>query len=304
MPVACSGDSPVLQEEIQFHFFHGIKKAVHPVFICFFSEAGIPVFQGEFPVYGEQVHVLILRGGKPGKVVDSHYIDTDILSPGIPDPCDIFQRFPQKLLGSENLMAAAESFDLGKGMIQRFHAYRHGIGIVDNPGFGTKFFNGTGNFLKHGNHAQRPDQAAGACSISYGLVNTVFFRRMHIAFHLIKGAGYDGNHHKVRSFKRITDGIHRLVIPWGSAVRKLLHLISNHFVFTGGLPVNIIQIYASAHVIRRGQITHKPPCPSPGTSSYICDLDIFRPVVYIPHTVPPSVCCNSTSYSTILARNN
>ena len=223
-------------------------------------------------------------------MIDPHHIDTDILSLRIFDLQDVLQCLSEKLLGSENLMTAAKSLDFREGTIQRLHTYGHGIGIINNPGLRAVFFNRTCNFFKHGYHAQRPDQPPGACCIPNRLVNAVFFRSVYIAFHFVKGAGNDGNNHEIRTLQGFPYGFHRLVIPWRLAVLKFLYLISNHFISFGGFQINIIQINTSAHVIRRSQITHQPPCPSAGTAPYVGNLKILCFTVYIPHTVPPSAC--------------
>ena len=223
-------------------------------------------------------------------MIDSHHIYPDILSLRPLDALDILQRQAQKLLGSEYLMAAAKGLDFGKYAVQRLHAYRHGIGIIDDPGLRAVFPDGCGKFFKHRNRAQRPHKAPRSRGIPNGLVNTEFFRGMDIAFHFVKGARHNGNHYEIRPCQRLLHSFHRFIIPRGSAFLQVLHFVADAFISGRSFPVDIIQEYTAAHILSSCQVTHKPPCPAAGASPDIGDFNVLRSVVRIPHnTHPPNI---------------
>ena len=116
-------------------------------------------------------------------------------------------------MGAEYLMAAAEGLDLWKDMVQRLHAEGHGVGIVDDPGIGGKVTDRFCDGDKHGNSAKRANQSAGACCVADGLPDAVGLRCMDVGFHLIEGAGENGNDDEIGAGQRFLQSICCLIVP-------------------------------------------------------------------------------------------
>ena len=76
-----------------------------------------------FPVNREQIESLVGSVVKPGKVVDSKYIDVYVMSVYFACNVSFFLKYSGKnVLCAENFMTASESFNLRKYVIQHFNA--------------------------------------------------------------------------------------------------------------------------------------------------------------------------------------
>ena len=90
MPVACCCDQTIFAEQIKFHNMGTLESRVRPVFICFFVAVFLMLL-GIFPVNGKQIDSLIGSIVEPGKMVDTQYIDLNILTFHILKPHGLFQ---------------------------------------------------------------------------------------------------------------------------------------------------------------------------------------------------------------------
>ena len=79
MPVACCCDQTIFAEQIKFHNMGTLESRVRPVFICFFVAVFLMLL-GIFPVNGEQIDSFIGSIVEPGEMVDTQYIDLNILT--------------------------------------------------------------------------------------------------------------------------------------------------------------------------------------------------------------------------------
>ena len=102
-------------------------------------------------------------------------------------------------------MAAAEGLDLGEYVVQRLHAYAHGVGEVYHPRVRAYLLYFAREALVDGHGTHGAQHAAGARRIAHGLPYAVLFGRVHVAFHLFESAGEYGYDHKVGARERAPD---------------------------------------------------------------------------------------------------
>ena len=79
MSVSGCRDQTVLAEQVKFYNVCTVESGIHPVFI-YFLKAVLLMLLGIFPIHGEQVDSLIGSIVKPGEMVDTQYIDLNVLS--------------------------------------------------------------------------------------------------------------------------------------------------------------------------------------------------------------------------------
>ena len=95
------------------------------------------------------------------------------------------------------LMAASEGLDLRKNVVQCLHAQRHGIGVVDDPGFRCICFDGLCDLHIHGDCTQCSHCSSRSCSVSYGLIDSQSLRHVDIHCHFVKGSRQNRDHDKI-----------------------------------------------------------------------------------------------------------
>ena len=296
MPVPCSRNQAIAAEQIEFHPVGAGKGVVGPVSVPFFK----PFFEMSvhiLPVNGEQIHALIGSIVKPCEMIDAQHIYIDIPPVNAGYPLCFLKDPLQHLLGAEHLVAAAESLDFGKFMVQGFHAQGHGVCVIDDPGLRGKFPDGPGDLRKHGHGAQPPHHPAGTRRVSHGLINPQPFRHMHVHRHLVKGARKNGYHHKIRPCQGLPERVCRVVMPFSHCVRTGGQAVPDGFICPRRLPVNVVQADAPAHRRLQGQIRHKRPRPSPGSSPDVGNLHVLcaslqvfhlNPLLSLPSTPSPA----------------
>ena len=65
----------------------------------------------------------------------------------------------------------------------------------------------------HGDGAHGAHETARTYGIAHRLINAVSFRRVDVAFHLVKGAGQDGDDDKIRAGQGLLQRIRHSILP-------------------------------------------------------------------------------------------
>ena len=201
MPVAGGGQGTVFAEQVQLQLVaigEGVVAEGEAVIALVIALLIKTVH--ELRQQLQQVHVLILRLGDPGEMVDAAGIGVNI-PPGGLDAPQLLQHAAQQLLGVEDLMAAAEGLDAGEHIVEGLDADAHGVGEVQHPGIGADVPNLPGELLVNGHGPHGPQHAAGTGGVAHGLVYAVLLRGVDIAAHLPEGAGEDGDDDEIRAQK-------------------------------------------------------------------------------------------------------
>ena len=106
---------------------------------------------------------------------------------------------------------------------------------------------------------------------------------MDVCFHLVKGAGENGNHHEVRSRQRLGQAVADPVAPVAQSLGPGVHPAADDPVGLGGLPVDVIEGHLAAQGGLNGQIRHKVPGPAPGASADVGQPQVQGLSVFISH---------------------
>ena len=212
MAVARGGNAAIAQEQIKFNAVGAGKGTVHPIRVAVLITGFIVLFD-KFAVNGEEVHAFVSSLIEPSKVVNALDVDLDILAGNIFQAQFLIQNVGQQRLGAEHLVAAAERLDLGEHMVQGTHAEGHRVGVVDDPGIGTVITDRFSDGDIHGDGAHGAHETACTYGIAHRLIDAVSFRRVDVAFHLVKGAGQDGDDDKIRAGQGLLQRIRHSILP-------------------------------------------------------------------------------------------
>lgn len=145
---------------------------------------------------------------------------------------------------------------------------------------------GAADHLIHGHGAQRTDQAARPDGVAHALVNAVFFRGVHVVFHLVEGAGQDGQHHEIGAGQRFFQGVHRLELPAVLVLFPGEQLVADDLVGFCGVEVNVVQINFTADALFQREVAHQAPGPAAGAAADVCDMNSVRLIVAYFHHKP------------------
>ena len=110
---------------------------------------------------------------------------------------------------------------------------------------------------------------------------------MDVRLHFVKGAGQDGDDHKVRAGQRFLQGIADLIGPAGRRVRMGADFFTDDPVPLRGFPVDIVQAYGATDFAVQGKILHKAPGPSAGTAADIGNRKFVNILNCLTHKMPP-----------------
>ena len=171
-------------------------------------------------------------------------------------------------------MAASESFDLRKYMIQCFHTKAHRIGVVDDPCIRRMIADRLGDLHIHRDRTERTHDPARSCGVSDRLVNTETFRHMYVHSHFVKCSRQDRKDDKIRAIQRRLNTVVRFVLPFSDSIFSCRHLISDDLVRFRRLFINVVQADRSSHIRLQRKVCHKSPRPTARSSSDIRDLHI------------------------------
>ena len=171
-------------------------------------------------------------------MINAYRVDLDFMAVYLLYPEGFLHHPGKEFLSAENLMTAAKGFNLREYPVKSLHAESHGIGVVDDPGIRTMGFDGFPDFLKHGQGTHGAQNTAGAGGVPYGLKNAVFLWGMHIGFHLVKGAGKNGNHHKVGAGESFCKSGNSAIVPAGFSAFGVAELIADDFIICAGAKVD------------------------------------------------------------------
>ena len=213
MPVARRGDISEPLKQVEFHALRTFKGIVHPVFIAAVYIAAFIVFIDELAIHREQVNVFILRLCEPREMVHADNVYINLRALRLFHSAQLRDRLGKQLLRAEHLVAAAERLDFREHAVERIHADRHRICVVDNPRLGAIIADCARNHLIHRHRAQGAHNPARTGGIADRLINSVFLRRVDVGLHFVKCAGQNRNYDKIRAAERLFDCIARLISP-------------------------------------------------------------------------------------------
>ncbi len=186
------------------------------------------------------------------------------------------------LLGAEHLVAAAKALDFREYLVHHLDAHGHGVGVVDDPGFGAVLLDGLRELNVVGEGAQGADNAAGAHGVAYRLVDAVFFGGVYVGFHLVKGAGEDGEDDEIAAGECVLQGGDSFIGEVALYVLPALEAVADDFVVFCRLHVNVIQFDRAAEIGFNGKVAHQVPGPPAGAAADIGDFDFLLLHIHIP----------------------
>ena len=273
--VTGGGNGPVTAEKVEFNPVGAGKMGVHPVFVLTLLKTALSILFGEAGVEGHQIRRSPGSGGDPGEMVDAGDSGAQILASDIGDAFFGLQHGAEELLGSEDLVAAAEGPDGGKDFIERADAEGHGVGVIDDPGIRREVPDGFGDDNIHGDRAQGAHESAGTDGVAYGLPDADALRQVDVALHFPEGAGENGDHDKICAGEGFLQRIADLIGPAGDGVRVGADFLADDPVALRSFFVDIVEADGSADFRIRGQIGHEPPGPAAGAAADVGDLKVF-----------------------------
>ena len=272
VPVARGGDRAVPAEQVELHALGALEVVVHPVVVTALVEARLKVPVGEFGVQRHQVDAPVAGGGQPREVVDAGDGGVQFLPRDAGDAVLLFEHRAQQLLRAEHLVAAAEGLDAGEHVVQRAHAQRHGVGVVDDPGARRVRLDGLGDLDVHRDRAHGAHEAARAHRVAHRLPHAHALGQVDVAAHLLERAGEDGDHDEVRAGQGVLQRVGDLVFPAGDGVRVGADFIADDLVALGGGAVDVVQLHRAAHVRVHREVHHKAPRPAAGAAADVGDV--------------------------------
>ena len=250
------------------------------------SKALLEMLPDILPIDREEVHSLIGSTGKPGKMIDSGYIDQNIMPVFDLVSGLLFINSLQHLLRAKHLVAAAKGFDLRENIVQCLYAKRHRVRVVDDPGIRAKAPDRLCNLHIHRDGTQRTDNSSGACRISDGLIAADTLRQMNIRFHLLKGSRQDGDDDEIAAGQRTLQSRIDLKFPVSLRIFPAHQMIADLFVHLSRLLIQIIQPHLAGDLILLRKVCHQGPGPASGSSSNVCNFQIRYFVVLVNHRYP------------------
>ena len=174
----------------------------------------------------------------------------------------LIQHRAQHLLRAEHLVAAAERLYLREYLVQRPHAKRHRVRIVDDKCVRREVANRFGNLNEHRNRAHCPHEAARAHRVTHGLIYADPLRQVHIAAHVRKRSRQNADDDEIRARERLLQGTADFKRPLGCRVGMRRQHRADFLIALRRLAVNVVQPYRAADLPVGNNVAHETPRPS------------------------------------------
>ena len=234
--------------------------AVHPIVRPQLNAFGMLLHKTG--IQRHQIHALIAGRGNPSEVVDAGDSGVQVLPLHAGNVLLLIQHRAQHLLRAEYLVAAAERLHLREYLVQRPHAKRHRVRIVDDERVRREVANRFGNLNEHRNRAHCPHEAARAHRVTHGLIYADPLRQVYIAAHMRKRSRQNADDDEIRARERLLQGTADFKRPLGCRVGMRRQHRADFLIALRRLAVNVVQSYRAADLPVGNNVAHEPPRPS------------------------------------------